>query len=116
MNKILVYSRDVKANGKTFTVYKGIIGTKSYVDIQLWDDVEKRLTSDMKSFNLRFPVLLTLEDKSDYYAKKKTTKKDDKEYLNYKVYIKHYEKIEQGEFPQNRTLDDIIAELENIGK
>lgn len=116
MDKILVYSRDVKANGKTFTVYKGILGTKAYVDVQLWDEVEKRLESDMKAFNLHFPVYLTLDDKTDYYAKKKTSEKDGKKYLNYKVYIKHYSKIEQGDYPQNRTLDDIISELENIGK
>lgn len=113
MNEILIYTRDVKANGKTFTVIKGILKDKVYVDVILWDEATDKIADDLHDKKMDYPVILTLND-SDYYIKKKTTKKGDKTFVNYRVYIKDYRDIKQGSYPQNRTLDDVIAELEKV--
>ena len=67
------------------------------------DDILKTLNVDPK-------IGLNEED---YYIKKKTTAKDGKTFVNYKIYIKNYHDLKQGSYPHNRTLDDIISDLES---
>lgn len=112
MKTILIYTKDVKSNGKTFTIVKGILKGKHYVDVVLWADALENLSRDMKEQKLAYPVEIGLNE-DDYYFKKKTTAKDGKTFVNYKIYIKNYHDLKQGSYPHNRTLDDIISDLES---
>lgn len=110
MLKVLLYQKTIKKDGKEFSIYKTNYSRFTF-DTVIKKTEELVINSEMIKRELKFPVLLTLDD-SDYFTKTETYEKDGNVHKKYKLVITNHKDIEQGEFDNTRTLDDIIKELE----
>lgn len=115
MIKLFVYTqrvtdaRDPK-NVKTWDKYKASYQKHTF-DIILTKDFHNQLDYMLKQEKLVMPILMTLDDTQYFTKKRHYTRKDGTDGTKTVIVISDCVALEQAEF-ENKTLDDIVAELD----
>ena len=103
-----VSTKDGKKYSKYLCKYKG-----TTLDLNMSEDVKKRLEKEMSSENYKFPITLVLSlERDDYFipAPEKFTRNDGSQGVKYYVVLQNWQSMRQGEFDYKRSLDDVISE------
>ena len=83
------------------------------LDCVVTNELKPRLEKDMAKNDLVYPIVVTLDNESDYFiAKEQYNRKDGTKGYKNKFVLQDYISVTQGEFPPQPTLDDIVAEKE----
>lgn len=115
MIKLFIYTqrvtdaRDPK-NVKTWDKYKASYQKHTF-DVILTKDLHNRFEYALKQQKLVMPILMTLDDTQYFTKKRHYTRKDGTDANKTVIVISDYMSLEQTEF-ENKTLDDIVAELD----
>ena len=105
MTTIFIYKKLVKLDKTNFDVMKCSYNNKVF-DITFTKDLKLKLDSEMKGRGLTFPLTMALAN-NDYFITQKKGK-DNKVY--YRVVVKSYQAINQAEYKESKTIDDILNE------
>lgn len=115
MIKLFIYTQKVTdardpKNVKTWDKYKASYQKHTF-DVVFTKDLHRQLDYELKQEKLIMPILMTLDDTQYFTKKRRYTRKDGTEAMKTVIVISDYVALEQTEF-ENKTLDDIVAELD----
>ena len=110
--KVLNYQMTITDNINNLRFQKDKIAYKAKtLDAIFSNEAKDLLKGEMAKQGLKYPVELSLSSHDYFIKKKEYTRKDGTQGEKYVVVITGFQSLAQGEFPQNKTLDDVVDEI-----